>query len=341
MARVRLVILSTILLLWAAPAHAVTVAIVQPSGVSPDFTEMLSRLHGELLSVGFEVKMMDRAAARGPGEADPRAWLEAIAAEGGIDAVIEIVGDEDPTALDVWVIEQSPRRLEVSRVVREQNTTHATERLAIRAVEVLRSALLEHDMTAREHEDESSPTLPADRAAEPTGREKRFGVEVGVAALSSLDGVGPALLPIGHLHWTAHPGLALQVELAGLGSRSTVAATVGNARVAQHYGTLGGRYRFGTDQRLWPLVAVSAGALRTSVEGQADAPRQGHTVSQWSFLMDASLGAGLDLPDPYYLTLATHVQIAEPYVAIHFVDQTVATTGRPNLVLTLTVGASL
>ncbi len=67
----------------------------------------------------------------------------------------------------------------------------------------------------------------------------------------------------------------------------------------------------------------------------------GHRVDQWSFLLDGSLGAGLRLYRRYYLTLAAHVQMAEPYVAIHFVDAVVATSGRPNLLLTLTVGAWL
>jgi hypothetical protein len=53
------------------------------------------------------------------------------------------------------------------------------------------------------------------------------------------------------------------------------------------------------------------------------------------------LGAGLRLGGRYYAALAVHVQVAAPYVAIHFVDEVVATSGRPNLILTLTVGAWL
>jgi hypothetical protein len=39
--------------------------------------------------------------------------------------------------------------------------------------------------------------------------------------------------------------------------------------------------------------------------------------------------------------MAAHVQVAAPYVAIYFNDNRVATTGRPNLLLSLTVGAWL
>jgi hypothetical protein len=58
-------------------------------------------------------------------------------------------------------------------------------------------------------------------------------------------------------------------------------------------------------------------------------------------LIDFSLGAGLHLYGRSYLTLALHAQVAEPFVAIYIVDTVGATSGRPNLLLTLTVGAWL
>ncbi|MBN1608530.1 MAG: hypothetical protein JW940_18000 [Polyangiaceae bacterium] len=290
--------------------------------------------------------MIDRPADRGPGQAASRAWVERIAAERGIDAVIEIVGDTAPVAVDVWVIEKSPRRLGVSRVAVEPNATNPSERLAIHAIEVLRSSFLEHAMAARERHgepiaDRTTTTLPRARPAKPANLDERFGLELGAVALTSLDGVGPALSPLVRLDWAARSWFVLQAALAGLGSRPTVATAAGHARVAQQYGTLGGCYRMGAHPWLRPFFAVSAGALHTSVEGQADSPRQGHAVDRWSFLLDASWGAGLRLYGPYQLTLAAHVQVAEPYVAIHFSDPVVATTGRPNLAMTLALGAWL
>jgi hypothetical protein len=58
-------------------------------------------------------------------------------------------------------------------------------------------------------------------------------------------------------------------------------------------------------------------------------------------LIDVSLGAGLRLYGRSYVTLAAHAQVADPYVAIHIVDTVGATSGHPNLLLTLTVGAWL
>jgi hypothetical protein len=157
----------------------------------------------------------------------------------------------------------------------------------------------------------------------------------------SLDGLGPAVLPTLRVGWAVRPWLVMQASAAGLGSRSTVATTTGNARVAQQYAVLGGFYRLRSAQRLWPFFGLAAGALRTSVEGQASWGTGGHSAQRWSWLIDVSLGTGLRLYGRSYLTLAAHAQVAEPYVAIHIVDRIGATSGRPNLLLTLTLGAWL
>ncbi len=328
------------------PAYAATVAIVRPPSPSSDVAEALHSLHGELLSVGLDVAMTDRPAARGLAGADSRAWLEQVAAERGASAVIDIVGDDALVAVDVWVVKEPPGRFEVTRVALEPNTKNPPERIAIRAIDALRASLLEIDWAARGRRDELvakplTATLAKDRADELPSHRERFGLEVGAAALMSLDGVGPAVLPILRVDWAARSWLVAQAALAGLGSRPTVTTTVGSAQVAQQYGILGGCFRFRSDRRLWPLFALAAGVMHTSVEGQPGLGAEARSVDQWSFLMDGSLGAGLRLYRRYYLTMAAHVQMAEPYVAIHFVDAVVATSGRPNLLLTLTVGAWL
>jgi len=160
--RLRLAVLASTLLFWAVPAQAVTVAIVRPLNPSPEMTETLVRLHGELLSVGLEVEIADGPAARGLGTTDSRAWLKELAAERGVDAVIDIAGDGGLVAVEVWVTDKAPRRFEVSRVALEANTENASERLAIRALEVLRSSFLEIDLAARERRGEDIAKPPDD-----------------------------------------------------------------------------------------------------------------------------------------------------------------------------------
>jgi hypothetical protein len=157
----------------------------------------------------------------------------------------------------------------------------------------------------------------------------------------SVDGVGPALLPLARVDWAPRPWLVAQATLAGLGTRATVTGDAGSAQVAQSYGLVGASVRFRTAERLRPFAALAAGALRTSVEGRADAPNQSRVVDQWSLLVDAGVGAQLRLPDRFTASLSAHAQLAEPYVAVRFVGGVVATSARPNLLLTLTIGAWL
>jgi hypothetical protein len=218
--------------------------------------------------------------------------------------------------------------------------------LALRAVEALRAGLLQIDWAARKRRPEpiAKPpmaTVPTGEVHEPASHGDRVGLEVGATVIMSLDGLGPAVLPTVRVGWAARPWLVMQASAAGLGSRSTVATTAAKARVAQQYAVLGGCYRLRSVERLWPFFGLAAGALRTSVEGQAGWGTGGHTVERWSGLIDVSLGAGLRLHGRSYLTLAAHVHVAEPYVAIYLVDRVGATSGRPNLLLTLTVGAWL
>ena len=93
--------------------------------------------------------MIAPPADRDPDQADWRPWMKKIAAEGGVDAVIDIVGDNAPIWVDVWVIEKSPQRIELWRVAGEPTTANPSERLAIRAIEVLRSSFLESDMSGK------------------------------------------------------------------------------------------------------------------------------------------------------------------------------------------------
>jgi hypothetical protein len=351
-------LLLLLLLFLPGPVNAAAVAIVRPASPTPELAETLFRIHGELLSVGIEVEFAQRPVGRDLATNDARGWLEKLVTERGVDAVIDSVGDVAPIAVDVWLVDKTTRRLAVLRVELELNAPNPAERLAIRAIEVLRSSFLEVDLAARERRRERPTERPNERAGEalakpsamasplddvnkPASHPERFGVEVGAAGMTSLDGVGPAILPILRFDWAARPWLLVQATLAGQGTRPNIATTAGNAQVAQDYGVVGGSYRFRTNQGLQPFLALSAGVLRTSVEGQSNAPYKGHAIGQWSCLLDGSVGARFRLGRTYDVALAAHVQAAAPYVAIHFADAVVATSGRPNILLTFAVGAWL
>ncbi len=120
-----------------------------------------------------------------------------------------------------------------------------------------------------------------------------------------------AVLPLVRFDLSLRSWFFAQAALAGLGTRSTVESQVGSAQVAQAYGLLGGSFRFRAGARLRPFATLSAGVLRTSVEGRADPPNHGRVVDQWSFLVDAGFGASLRLPDRFTLSLAAHAQLPQ------------------------------
>jgi hypothetical protein len=202
-----MVALFAIVLLPAAMVRAAAVAIVLPSRSSPVWNETVSRLHGELLSVGAEVHMVD-----GAGRAqsmDARAWFLELATQRGLDAIIDIVGDEAPVTVEVWVKGKAPGQFEVSRVDLESEGENASERSAIRALEVLRSIFLEIDLASRARKATAPSSPPPARPAQ------ELNLEVGAATLTSPDGVGLALLPMARVGWAPRPWFVVQAALAG------------------------------------------------------------------------------------------------------------------------------
>lgn len=309
--------------------------------------ETLVRLRGELISAGFETEIVDGPAPSASGTGDSRSGLEQLATRRGADAVVAIVGDLAPDSVEVWVVDKVTGKSVVRRVPFEPGAAGASKTLAIRAIELLRSSFLEIDLAARDRQNAPGAAPPPPAVvhfveAERLARHpETFGVEVGGAAVMSVDGVGPALLPLVRFDWSLGPWFVGQATVAGLGTRATVEGQGGSAQVAQAYGLLGGCVRFRAAARLRPFAALSAGILHTSVEGLADAPNQGHAADRWSFLADAGVGSQLRLPDRFYISVALHAQLAEPYVAVRVLGAVVATSARPNLLMTLTVGAWL
>jgi len=341
-----LLVLAATMALGMASARAATVVLVRPANPAPAIAETLVRLNGELLSVGFATEFIDEPTVDGKAIHESRGWLEQLAARRKADALVAIVGDVAPDSVEVWVIDKVTGKSVVRRVPFEAKAEHARETLAIRALELLRSSFLEIDLTARKQTNDPVVAPPPAvvhflEMEKLASHPERIGIEVGGVAMMSLDGVGPAVLPLLRFDWALRPWFVAQVAMAGLGTRPTVQSETGSAQIAQEYAVLGACLRPSMGRRLRPFVVLSAGGLHTSVEGRADSPNQGRSAGQWSFLVDAGLGTWLHLRDRFYVALAAHAQMAEPYLAVRFVDTVVATSARPNLLLTLTVGAWL
>jgi hypothetical protein len=351
--RLRCILLVAALVMFsAARARAATVAILRPRSSAPDLDEALFRLKGELLAVGLDVALAERPPGGDTAAPAARAWLDRMANDRGFDAVLDVVGEQKPLAVEVWLDERArsrgdsatppaSRQLTMTRVVLEPDTQNAAGTLAIRALEVLRSKLVSLDWTPR-----PAPSAAAapDRAPPPPKKREpsaAFGLEAGLGVRTPRDGIGPLLLPLGRFDWAFRPWLALRVSGAASVTRPALDTEAGVVRVSEQFGLLGLAASRRAGSSIAPLLALSAGFLRTAIDAQASLPHVGHRLEHWAFLLDGSVGASAALSPHYFLTLAAHVQLAEPYAAVHVVDEVVTTIGHPSLLLTLTLGAWL
>lgn len=326
-------------LLAPRPAQGATVVMVRPEDAAPVMLEALVRLRGELSSVGLSTEWVASPVIRG----ESAAWLESLAGKRGADAVVAFLGDHEPTSVEVFVVDRASGRSVARAVTFATTVDRAPDRSAIRAVELLRSSFAELDLTSFETRVSATPAPARPELTENlrASGSQRLSIEMGGVALMSLDGVGLSFLPTIDVGWMAGERVALHAMVAGFGSSSTVEDHVGRAQVSESYGLVGGRLHFRKAERLQPFLVLAAGALRTSVDGRSDGDYQGRSAAQWSFLLDGGMGASVPLHDHFYLTLALHAHLAEPYPAVRFSGAVVATAARPNLLLTLTAGASL
>lgn len=329
------------LLLLAKGGHAANVAILRPLGSSPEVLEAVYRLEGELSALGLEVRKVEVARDRGSDVAAVRSGLAHLATQQRLDALIDVIGERRPTAVDVWIHEREPPRLRVSRVVLSEDESNPAETLAIRAIEVLRSNFVEIDLAASGRPRAAPPAVRDAPLEQAPRRVEYVGLEAGAAVEAGAGGVGPALLPLVRLDWAANTWLVAEATFAGLGTRPTLRSAAGSATVNRAYGLVGLCYCSPAERGINPFFGASMGAVRMSVQGRAKPPAEGHIVAHWSLLFEASAGGRLRLSERYYLTLGLHAQLAQPRVTLHLVNEAVATSGRPNLLASLTAGAWL
>ncbi|HEY8944126.1 MAG TPA: hypothetical protein VIM73_07685, partial [Polyangiaceae bacterium] len=193
-------------LCWWSQAYAATIGLVRPSSGSPAITESLFRLQGELMAVGLEVRMIARPPSAGSSSAETKAWLEEFTTERELDAVIDVLGDPTPIAVNVWILHRPSRTFRVSHVTLDTDAREAPEVLAIRTIDVLRANFLVLDLAGKKRS--PAPILERPTLGE-TSRPRLepvrlLGLEAGAAVVASLDGVGPALLPLLRLNWAVH-----------------------------------------------------------------------------------------------------------------------------------------
>ncbi len=335
-----------VLLGVAVPAHAATVVLIKAPHPSAIASEATVRLRGELTAGGFDVTVVESPAGE-----DPRAFLEEQAAAPDVEAVVAILAAAPTDIVELWVIDRVTGKTVTRRLPAEPATARSAEVLSIRALELLRASFLEIALGAsRAGPDPSTPPPPPPppevarmtEVALDNGWPKTWAIEAGGCLLGSFEGFSPSLAPVvrGERIWLDR--IVGRLTIAGLGTPAHVKSMVGSASVSQTFGLVEVAVKLRPETRLRPFLSLGAGVLHVTAEGRGTAfPYQALSGDQWSPIADAGAGVRVALRGRFELAAEVHAQVARSYPEIHFVDGTVARSGRPTVIGSLTLVAWL
>jgi len=338
-AQILLAALVTLMTLRTAAAS--TVVLVHPQSPTATTEEAIVRVHGELVSAGFNVEVAPSLSL-----GNTLVALEQAAKAPGVDAVLAILGDASPDFIELWVVDRVTGKTTIRRLPNPGVSDRAAEGLAIRALELLRASLLEIAMAS-----DNSPHVPTpppvarlmEEALDPH-TTARWSIEVGGNLLASPSGPLANVEPLLRVSRRfGSYGLA-RVSVSGLGTQARTDSASGasaTALVNQEFAVIETGVRLRPHARIQPVFVVGAGALHVQAEGSALWPYQGQTAQRWSFLASAGAGMSFWIAHRYGCSAELQAQLAQPYPSIRFFGVEASHVGRPTLLLALSLLAWL
>jgi hypothetical protein len=344
------VALAALLLCTLAPVRSAQagpglVVLLEARAGSPAQRRCLTRIREELLAGGFDVAVVDP----GPGT-DPVSVADAVTRQHESVATIALLGDPDLGPAELWILDRIGPRPEVRRImVPNDDPDRIAEVLAIRTIELLRasalSLLVESSKAAPPQAPPASPPPPVVALSRPPpapvdrspDRRDPVGVEVGVAAVESLEGPGAAVMPMARLRVPLPRHLLVRLTVAGFGTRPRVSTSLGTADITQAFGLVEIGAVFRRQRRLHPVVTLGGGTIYVRSAGDGVYPYQGIEESEWSALIDCGVGLVAILGVHLATAVELHVSLAAPHPVIRFSGTDAATIGRPALLASWTL----
>jgi hypothetical protein len=322
--------------LWSVTVRAALAPRVALLTSNPGDTTT-KRLKAELTELGVETVVV-------PAQPDTpvgRVTLENVARRVGAFAAIRIVPVE--SEVEVWVADRVTGKTVVREVLHGSGSAARDDTIALGAVELLRASLLEvtasYELKAR-GEVPPPPAVvrrltPAPTLAPPSPKPRpvlAMGIEPALAL--EFDRIGPgvsAMLLVRYL-WTKSMGLEALGLLPVLHGE-TPEEVRGKASVAVSAAGLGLVYSW-QERNLATLFGL--GMMAAQVEVAGDDPGPGFEDTQDSLALGAAYlraGAGLRVFDAVRIRIDASLSYALRPVPIMFVQDEVASWGRPSLLV--------
>ncbi len=320
----------------SADAESTLVVLARPAPGEGPAGEILNRVRGELLADGFTVSLSEPVPEPDRVAALTRAGRAADAA-----IVAGLYVDDGANAIDLRIVDDVSGNVFVRRLTVDQGgPDQAPEVFARRAVELLRASLLDFLVANLRSAVSEARVLPKSAPAE-TSRdsspEPRWAIEAGLGVLGSFDGIGPAIVPLARVHFALNPTFQIRATGAWVGTQPRLEGPTGTATVDQGIALLEGTVEPWPRHRIRPLLSIGAGTYYVGVNGSGAGPYQGVRNTEISFALDGGLGIASLLGPHLEVVIEAHALLAEPGIAVRFVDFDAARIGRPSILGTLTL----
>ena len=270
------------------------VAVALPPNVTPAMKESLSRLKGEALSVGFEVRFIQTETPDAP-----LAHLEMLTQGMGPTAVVAFAAQANQEGaqgrqLDVWFLDRATGKTSVARlqtVAGEEDRAEVI--LAVRAVDFIRARMFD-SLTQRQNVPPPKPPAPA-----------RFYAALGVTVMHAFSGFPANVLPTLQAGYSPVPWARVEGEASMYGNQANYAGAEGVIRMEQRFFGLGATMTKASWRRFRPLASLAFGQYYAVVDGQ---PTKGFQGQHILFYCPAAKGAvGFSLPLPYHAVVTVKV----------------------------------
>jgi hypothetical protein len=156
---------------------------------------------------------------------------------------------------------------------------------------------------------------------------------LGISALHSFEGLGPAWLPTVKLSTLVATKLSVRLTAAGLGTSVGRSAFAGVATVDQSVVTVALARRFGNESRLQPFATAGAGIFHLAASGVGAPPDQfrGKSAALWAPSAVVGAGCALALHPRVALVIDAEALVTFPHAIVKVAGTEVARAGRPSL----------
>jgi hypothetical protein len=139
------------------------------------------------------------------------------------------------------------------------------------------------------------------------------------------------LIPLLRLSYGRTDGLGVRLTLGGLGSKATIEARAGSARLEQQFGTLEAFMMSRLRGPVQLFGSVTMGAYHLRMEGTGVSPYVGKTGEGWSLLTGVGAGIAVEASPHVALVIEGQGSWVWPSAVIRFDDTDVGKRNWPLL----------